>query len=411
MSKKSKQQRKQQTNHRQLTLGNTPFIPDSEMSNNTNAVRIVKVQKGVPGFFSCNLEHEVTKTKCTISTEVKIPPELWQEVLAFFRWTYQEFKSESQVRLFVNGTTKEWKAWAFPQKANTGMTAVELPDDPKTAAQRRQFGTGWLNFGTVHHHCSSSAFQSGTDEANEQNQDGLHITVGHMDKEQYDLHARLYIGGIKFTPDMSVFWEVGDFMSDFPGYARRWAPKAADVALAQMSEAPPKDFPFPNEWRENIITPPPPPRIESSQWPGSRHTVHSAPFRRPFILRGAYPQDHEYASAMVHIAEELKRLKPEESVTMAEIVELLRQFEIGMDDFAMEMFDICCKNDLLPGNLANKIEEELKKPAKPEKKETKQIGFRGGPAFEYDAAGKCVACGGGIGAHTINCPYVQAFVD
>ncbi len=33
---------------------------------------------------------------------------------------------------------------------------------------------------SAHHHCSASAFQSGTDEENERGQDGLHITVGRM---------------------------------------------------------------------------------------------------------------------------------------------------------------------------------------------------------------------------------------
>ena len=45
-------------------------------------------------------------------------------------------------------------------------------------------------FGTVHHHCSTSAFQSGTDEADETNREGFHFTIGNLDKEDIDIHFR-----------------------------------------------------------------------------------------------------------------------------------------------------------------------------------------------------------------------------
>jgi hypothetical protein len=50
-------------------------------------------------------------------------------------------------------------------------------------------------FGTVHHHCSSSAFQSGTDHSDELSREGLHFTIGNLDKPfDLDIHARITIG-------------------------------------------------------------------------------------------------------------------------------------------------------------------------------------------------------------------------
>jgi len=92
---------------------------------------------------SCIFEHQTSGT--TADFEWKGPKlnAVWPEVLAFFRWTNDTMKSESQVRLFVNVRTQEWKAWAFPQKANTGMTAKELTEGDegyaKAIEQRAQF--------------------------------------------------------------------------------------------------------------------------------------------------------------------------------------------------------------------------------------------------------------------------------
>jgi hypothetical protein len=229
--------------------------------------------KGINGLFTCLLEHEVKATKAKFDfTGPKISPEMWAEVMAFFEWTQEIEKSESQVRLFLH-PTHGWKAWAFPQKGGTGMTISEIEDHPDRATQRARFADhdGWTYFGTVHHHCTAGAFQSGTDTADEKNQDGLHITVGHMDKEVRDLHCRLYIKGHKFEPVMNGFWSIGeeterkaaDYLDTFG-----IIPDLDKVARKQMSFSsaklranaglPPVSAdiaPFPAEWRANYIIP------------------------------------------------------------------------------------------------------------------------------------------------------------
>jgi hypothetical protein len=104
----------------------------------------------------------------------------------------------------------------------------------------------WLYFCTVHHHCSTSAFQSGTDEANERNQDGLHLTMGRMDAERHELHARFYLSGNCFEPDLSRFWPVD------PSLAEQVPPAMLDeLARFQMCEKVVVDFP--DAWRKNVI--------------------------------------------------------------------------------------------------------------------------------------------------------------
>jgi hypothetical protein len=214
----------------------------------------VSETKEVPGLLNCQIEYEVKTARGRLEyAGPKFTPQMWHQVLSFFRWTHKEMKSESQVRLYVNHQLGRWGAWAFPQAARTGMSARELPSQETPDQARERFASwhsepsdDWLYFGTVHHHCSASAFQSSTDERNEWNQDGLHITVGRMDADQHDVHARLYLGGNCFEPDLSLFWPVD------PDLAGRVPPGMLnEVARFQMGAKVTVDFP--DAWRANIV--------------------------------------------------------------------------------------------------------------------------------------------------------------
>jgi hypothetical protein len=203
---------------------------------------------------NCRIEYEVKAAKGRVDyAGPKFSPEMWHQVMSFFRWTHKEMQSESQVRLYVNHKLGRWGAWAFPQVARTGMSARELPTPETPERARERFASwnsepsdDWLYFGTVHHHCSTSAFQSSTDEQNEWNQDGLHLTVGRMDADQHELHARLYLDGNCFEPDLSLFWSVD------PELAARVPPEMLnELARFQMGGKVTVDFP--DTWRANIV--------------------------------------------------------------------------------------------------------------------------------------------------------------
>ena len=230
---------------------------------------IVEDDVSIEGLLECKLAHQIKETKGTvIYTGPKIPPEVWNEILSFFKWCYTTYKSECQVRLYVSPTQHTWRAWAFPQEANTGMTAREL-DNEDARTQRAELNMNppeWIYFGTVHHHCAATAFQSSTDTENEKNQDGLHITVGKMDEKQHDIHVRFYRKGLKFTPDLSWFYDVEPSLQQI----RTWiasSPVAIDPKinptlflghkdkddLAKALMCVPSEVEFPQAWKENIV--------------------------------------------------------------------------------------------------------------------------------------------------------------
>ncbi len=208
------------------------------------------------GLYDVRMTHVIKETKAEFNyIGPKFTQQMWNEILAYFKWTQFQHRSEAQVRLFVNPSVG-WRAWAFPQKGNTGMTSTELPDMPEFAAQRAQFGDDWFPYGTVHHHCTAGAFQSGTDSHNEQDQEGLHITVGHIDKAVHDIHTRFYFKGCKFEPSMELFWDVGDEMRQRIKDVQEMFGIRVDTgkqAVAQMSKTCDASTEFPEIWKTNYI--------------------------------------------------------------------------------------------------------------------------------------------------------------
>lgn len=218
------------------------------MKTTTNINKTIKESKEYPGIMRVNVEATVTKTEVEVQyTGPRISPEVWHQVISFFKWTYDTTKSESQVRLFLDTKENKWLAWAFPQEAKTGMTAKEIAGELHNAQRASLPNAEHLTlFGTVHHHCSASAFQSGTDEDNEKNQSGIHITVGSMDKPHHDLHCRFYHNGVRYEPDMSLLWDIGDS-------AREAVPKEMHNHIARYQMGKASSVEFPKQWAENLI--------------------------------------------------------------------------------------------------------------------------------------------------------------
>tara|TARA_R100000278_G_scaffold57019_1_gene47014 strand:- start:1223 stop:2434 length:1212 start_codon:yes stop_codon:yes gene_type:complete len=138
-----------------------------------------------------------------------IPLKMWKEILAFMKQSQEAFKSETLAFLYYDVSKKQpWSYWVPPQET-AGMTVKSLPDDSLWREQRKAFPD--TQFGTVHHHCTSSAFQSGTDEADEVNREGLHFTVGKLHTvDDIDVHFRLSIGGHCVDMDAGTYIEMSE---------------------------------------------------------------------------------------------------------------------------------------------------------------------------------------------------------
>lgn len=143
----------------------------------------------------------------------KISQELWNQFVLFSLASYDKHKSESLVLFFFDTKNDEWDMWAPPQQTR-GMT-VELLDKHKDyEEQRKQFSP--MLFGTGHHHCGASAFQSGTDEADERGKEGVHFTLGKLDNDILDIHARFVLDGKTYEVDISTIVEYPEEFDCIP---------------------------------------------------------------------------------------------------------------------------------------------------------------------------------------------------
>jgi hypothetical protein len=222
----------------------------------TDIKRLVRNPEG-SGLFTTDLHYEVTKAEGELTyTGPKIQPIVWQQVLSFFKWSYDKTKGESQVRLFVNPKLGLWRAWAFPQEASMGLSTRELDNEEKKKQRAELFGkedADWTAWGTVHHHCDIGAFQSGTDEQDEKSVGGLHITVGDINKAHHSIHCRLYHQGDLYEPDMSKFWDIGDVLKNLPPEIKAFIPAGIEDRVAREQMCIPSTVEFPDQWKENLI--------------------------------------------------------------------------------------------------------------------------------------------------------------
>jgi hypothetical protein len=138
---------------------------------------------------------------------------MWRELVAWCQVTQEEFTSEALSLFFYDTEENAWSYWIPPQET-AGMTVSTDPDDPRYEKEREAYPD--LQFGTLHHHCSTSAFQSGTDLSDEEDRDGLHFTIGKLGSAKLDVHARFCIEGSSHVIDAEDVVEAPKWLQDIP---------------------------------------------------------------------------------------------------------------------------------------------------------------------------------------------------
>jgi hypothetical protein len=122
-----------------------------------------------------------------------------EDVLAFFKEVYDRDRAEAIVVLFYRLATREFHLVAPPQtllghrrydgrwRADHGLRYENVP--------RPQ---GCVRFGTIHSHADLPAYSSGTDCADEQFEDGLHVVVGDFGYRELSIAAAFVVNGARF---------------------------------------------------------------------------------------------------------------------------------------------------------------------------------------------------------------------
>lgn len=179
----------------------------------------------------------------------KIQLVTWRQILAFFKWADDTTHSEVQVRLYFNKEKSEWKAWAFPQEKDTGMTTREIPDlcDKECSRVGLFSKKGWIEGGTAHSHCKMGAFQSPTDKSNESTKNGVHFTIGKLGDANYDIDSRVSFKGEFYSVILGQWFDLPAGLESLPFKFHN------DVLRHIITSAVTDKDTFPDEWKANVI--------------------------------------------------------------------------------------------------------------------------------------------------------------
>ena len=162
----------------------------------------------------------------------KIPFSLWEYIVLFHRYSVKKLDSETLNFLFFdpNKNSKQpWQCWVPPQKSQ-GMTVESNPDHELYSKERKKFHD--LQFGTVHNHINMGAFQSGTDESDELDKEGFHITIGKCKSKTIDIHVRAVIDQEQYEINIWDIVEAPAWFSNVPTrYQATLKPEIFSISL------------------------------------------------------------------------------------------------------------------------------------------------------------------------------------
>jgi len=194
-----------------------------------------------------------------------IPASFFSQMLGFFRYTLDKYNSEAMVRLAYNPESKEWKMICYPQTVKPGLEVKEITDLTNEQKEIREkmsepLQQGFMENGSSHSHCNASAFQSGTDLANELKNTGVHITLGNVNSNEPSVHGRVSFRGIMYKINWAEWFE--GWPSDMEG------------RTDTFKLIPGSDLSFPDDWKSCCFEPPPPAKTFGFE-PTIYHGAHS----------------------------------------------------------------------------------------------------------------------------------------
>lgn len=122
----------------------------------------------------------------------KIPASIIGQAITFFRKVFKEHRSESYVTLFYSEKLNQYQLWCPKQTVTYASVNYDRNDQPSFKNRQDE---DWQMCGTIHSHCDFSAYHSGTDIGDEDTFDGIHITLGHVNRAQFSMEVSISFNG------------------------------------------------------------------------------------------------------------------------------------------------------------------------------------------------------------------------
>ncbi len=121
----------------------------------------------------------------------RIPAHIYAQAVDFFKRIWHAHKTEAEVIITQHRDTKEYRLFVPTQRvSHGGVTSIYNP---------AHIDPNYLVVGTFHSHCDMSAFHSSTDEGDASDMDGIHGTVGYVNREVPELAVMVAASGVLFN--------------------------------------------------------------------------------------------------------------------------------------------------------------------------------------------------------------------
>jgi proteasome lid subunit RPN8/RPN11 len=137
----------------------------------------------------------------------KIPRLILARAKTFFQRVYEKLHSESELMLLYQEHNRQFDLWCPEQRVSFGGVDYKLSEEMQSVSNAGEFRV----VGTIHSHANFGAFHSGTDLNDESHgfEDGVHITIGHVDRDEFSLSCSVAIGGKRWkVPQENVLLGV-----------------------------------------------------------------------------------------------------------------------------------------------------------------------------------------------------------
>ena len=129
----------------------------------------------------------------------KIPFEHLYKVKLFFQRVVEAYRAEACVLIYFNKETQQFKILASHQNVSHYGVGYKIPATGPNL-------DGFILVGTIHSHCDFEAFHSDIDIIDEVDFDGLHMTFGNNDKNDFTVSACVVVNGYrqKIDPKLAI---------------------------------------------------------------------------------------------------------------------------------------------------------------------------------------------------------------
>lgn len=178
----------------------------------------------------------------------KISARKFANILTFFRKVLEEYGGEGNIILHYNQEKKKYKIEVPKQEVGGASVEYESLVSFK----------GYERIGTIHSHPTFAASHSGIDHMDETSWDGLHITIGNINIENFSLSVSIMANGTRFLVNPLDYIE-GIKFKEYGMWENVYNPKLKAFEALQVKknlgyqmDVPKSFYKFPKKWLTQV---------------------------------------------------------------------------------------------------------------------------------------------------------------